>query len=76
MNRGELNVGKSVLGFVDDFRNEDTVKRMHTAVKLNELIVNRSHDAQLVIVNLPGPLKETKGECDDSNCKCTLYLYY
>lgn len=41
---------------------EGTVRRMHTAVKLNEVIVNRSHDAQLVILNLPGPPKDTKME--------------
>lgn len=33
------------------------VRRMHTAVKLNEVIVNRSHQAKLVILNLPGPPK-------------------
>nr|XP_009861591.1 potassium-chloride cotransporter isoform X1 [Ciona intestinalis] len=33
------------------------VRRMHTAVKLNEVIVNKSHAAQLVILNLPGPPK-------------------
>lgn len=41
---------------------------MHTAVKLNEVIVNRSHDAQLVILNLPGPPKDTKLE-RESNCE-------
>lgn len=41
---------------------EGNVRRMHTAVKLNEVIVNRSHDAQLVILNLPGPPKDTKME--------------
>lgn len=40
---------------------------MHTAVKLNEVIVNRSHEAQLVILNLPGPPKDTKME-RESNC--------
>ncbi|CAH0405213.1 unnamed protein product [Chilo suppressalis] len=39
---------------------EGTVRRMHTAVKLNEVIVTRSHDAQLVILNLPGPPRDTK----------------
>ncbi|XP_055312434.1 solute carrier family 12 member 4 isoform X3 [Sitodiplosis mosellana] len=41
---------------------EDNVRRMHTAVKLNEVIVNKSHDAQLVILNLPGPPKDTRLE--------------
>lgn len=41
---------------------EGTVRRMHTAVKLNEVIVNKSHDAQLVILNLPGPPRDTKIE--------------
>ncbi|XP_065165264.1 solute carrier family 12 member 4 isoform X3 [Atheta coriaria] len=41
---------------------EGNVRRMHTAVKLNEVIVNRSHDAQLVILNLPGPPKDTRVE--------------
>ncbi|XP_034942488.1 solute carrier family 12 member 4 isoform X2 [Chelonus insularis] len=41
---------------------EDDVRRMHTAVKLNEIIVNKSHDAQLVILNLPGPPRDTKLE--------------
>lgn len=41
---------------------------MHTAVKLNEVIVSRSHDAQLVILNLPGPPRDTKVD-RESNCK-------
>lgn len=49
-------------------RDEDNVRRMHTAVKLNEVIVNKSHDAQLVILNLPGPPKDTRLE-RESNCK-------
>lgn len=49
------------------YRDEDNVRRMHTAVKLNEVIVSRSRDAQLVIFNLPGPPKDTKLE-RESNC--------
>lgn len=44
------------------FRDEGNVRRMHTAVKLNEVIVNKSHEAQLVILNLPGPPKDTSIE--------------
>lgn len=39
---------------------ESNVRRMHTSVKLNEVIVNKSHDAQLVILNLPGPPRDTR----------------
>jgi len=38
---------------------------MHTAVRLNEAIVAKSHAAQLVILNLPGPPKHSAGE---ENC--------
>ena len=34
---------------------EENLLRMNTSVKLNELIVEKSHDASLVIVNLPAP---------------------
>uniref|UniRef100_A0A3P8WL56 Solute carrier family 12 member 6 n=1 Tax=Cynoglossus semilaevis TaxID=244447 RepID=A0A3P8WL56_CYNSE len=38
------------------------VRRMHTAVKLNEVIVNKSHDARLVLLNMPGPPRNTEGD--------------
>ena len=44
------------------------VRRMHTAVRLNEAIVNKSHEAKLVILNLPSPPKAI-GQDRDSSCK-------
>lgn len=46
-------------------RDQSNVRRMHTAVKLNEVIVNRSHDARLVLLNMPGPPRNSDG---DENC--------
>lgn len=57
-----------ILIYLFEYSDEDNVRRMHTAVKLNEVIVNKSHDAQLVILNLPGPPKDTRIE-RESNCK-------
>ncbi|XP_060772961.1 solute carrier family 12 member 6-like isoform X3 [Neoarius graeffei] len=42
--------------------NHSNVRRMHTAVKLNEVIVNKSHDARLVLLNMPGPPKNPEGD--------------
>lgn len=44
---------------------------MHTAVKLNEVIVNKSYEAQLVILNLPSPPKDTRME-REANCILSL----
>lgn len=41
------------------------MRRMHTAVKLNEVIVNKSHEAKLVLLNMPGPPRNPEG---DENC--------
>ncbi|XP_068160444.1 solute carrier family 12 member 7 isoform X3 [Antennarius striatus] len=35
--------------------NQSNVRRMHTAVKLNEVVVNKSQGAHLVLLNMPGP---------------------
>ena len=47
-------------------RHEENVRRMNTSVKLNELIVTKSHNSSLVIINLPGP-PNNPGE--EENCK-------
>ncbi|XP_041376452.1 solute carrier family 12 member 4-like isoform X1 [Gigantopelta aegis] len=52
-------VTKQLLDLKPDTKN---VRRMHTAVRLNEHIVEKSHDAQLVILNLPAPPKHTAGD--------------
>lgn len=46
-------------------RNQSNVRRMHTAVRLNEVIVKKSQDAKLVLLNMPGPPRNRKG---DENC--------
>jgi len=55
-------------------RLDQNVKRMHTAVRLNEVVREKSQDARLIIINLPGPPKNESGE---SNCilsvKCARY---
>lgn len=37
---------------------ETNVRRMNTAVKLNEAIVDKSHSSKLVVINLPGLPKD------------------
>ena len=59
------------------FRENANVRRMHTAVKLNEAIVSRSHDAKLVILNLPGPPKTLNSEDSDYSCeKLMTFLFF
>lgn len=42
--------------------NQSNVRRMHTAVKLNEVVVKKSKNSQLVLLNMPGPPKNKKGD--------------
>ncbi|XP_078509105.1 solute carrier family 12 member 5 [Lissotriton helveticus] len=42
--------------------NQTNVRRMHTAVKLNEAIVKKSQEAKLVLLNMPGPPRNRKGD--------------
>lgn len=52
-------INKNVLELKPDQKN---VRRMHTAVRLNEVIIQKSHEAKLVILNLPAPPKHESGE--------------
>ncbi|XP_068932465.1 solute carrier family 12 member 7 isoform X2 [Petaurus breviceps papuanus] len=55
----------NVAGFRDIFTlkpNQSNVRRMHTAVKLNGVVLNKSQDAQLVLLNMPGPPKNRQGD--------------
>ncbi|KAL2307820.1 hypothetical protein Nmel_000802 [Mimus melanotis] len=59
------NKDSNVSGFKDIFNmkpNQSNVRRMHTAVKLNGVVLNKSQDAQLVLLNMPGPPKNRKGD--------------
>lgn len=47
------------------FRNQSNVRRMHTALRLNEVIIKKSQEAKLVLLNMPGPPKNRSG---DENC--------
>ena len=55
-------------------RESSNVRRMHTAVKLNEVIVAKSHEAKLVILNLPSPPKAI-GPDKDASCKYYYFFY-
>lgn len=46
------------------------MRRMHTAVRINEVIVERSHDARLILINLPGPPRRESGY---ENCILSLH---
>ncbi|XP_035172128.1 solute carrier family 12 member 7-like [Oxyura jamaicensis] len=64
------NKDTNVSGFKDIFNmkpewgnlNQSNVRRMHTAVKLNGVVLNKSQHAQLVLLNMPGPPKNRKGD--------------
>jgi len=47
---------------VDVDSDPQNVRRMTTAIKLNQVIKQHSVDSKLVIINLPGPPKDQHGE--------------
>ncbi|KAL0628959.1 Solute carrier family 12 member 7, partial [Plecturocebus cupreus] len=59
------NKDASLSGFKDLFSmkpDQSNVRRMHTAVKLNGVVLSKSQDAQLVLLNMPGPPKNRQGD--------------
>ncbi|XP_061926369.1 solute carrier family 12 member 7-like isoform X1 [Entelurus aequoreus] len=61
----ERNKHREGMGVKDMFNmkpNQSNVRRMHTAVKLNEVVLKNSRDSQLVLLNMPGPPKSKKGD--------------
>ncbi|XP_029681810.1 solute carrier family 12 member 5 isoform X3 [Takifugu rubripes] len=42
--------------------NQSNVRRMHTALRLNEVILKKSSEAKLVLLNMPGPPKNRTGD--------------
>ncbi|XP_075693023.1 solute carrier family 12 member 4 [Rhinoderma darwinii] len=60
--RGKNNASEHFRDIVNLKPNQSNVRRMHTAVKLNEVIITKSHDAKLVLLNMPGPPKNTAGD--------------
>uniref|UniRef100_A0A8C2KZK2 Solute carrier family 12 member 7a n=1 Tax=Cyprinus carpio TaxID=7962 RepID=A0A8C2KZK2_CYPCA len=44
------------------YMDQTNVRRMHTAVKLNEVVVKKSKGAKLVLLNMPGPPKNKGGD--------------
>ncbi|XP_058870316.1 solute carrier family 12 member 7-like isoform X2 [Acipenser ruthenus] len=63
-NRNREPAGMGVRDLFNMKPNQSNVRRMHTAVKLNEVVVNKSQDAHLVLLNMPGP---PKNKCGDEN---------
>ncbi|XP_034164441.1 solute carrier family 12 member 7 isoform X5 [Pangasianodon hypophthalmus] len=58
----EQNASMGVRDIFNMKPNQSNVRRMHTAVKLNEVVLNKSQDAQLVLLNMPGPPKNRGGD--------------
>ncbi|XP_049889489.1 solute carrier family 12 member 7-like isoform X4 [Epinephelus moara] len=64
-NRHRENLGvKDIFNMKPEWENlnQSNVRRMHTAVRLNEVVLKNSRESQLVLLNMPGPPKNKKGD--------------
>uniref|UniRef100_A0A3B4BIX3 Uncharacterized protein n=1 Tax=Periophthalmus magnuspinnatus TaxID=409849 RepID=A0A3B4BIX3_9GOBI len=53
---------RSTSAFCCVVRNQSNVRRMHTALRLNEVIMKKSAEAKLVLLNMPGPPRNRTGD--------------
>uniref|UniRef100_A0A665WEC2 Solute carrier family 12 member 7-like n=1 Tax=Echeneis naucrates TaxID=173247 RepID=A0A665WEC2_ECHNA len=60
--RNKQREGMAVKDMFNMKPNQSNVRRMHTAVKLNEVVVKKSKNSELVLLNMPGPPKNKKGD--------------
>ncbi|XP_069368144.1 solute carrier family 12 member 7 isoform X5 [Paralichthys olivaceus] len=58
----ECNANVAVRDLFNMKPNQSNVRRMHTAVKLNGVVVNKSQGAHLVLLNMPGPPRNRGGD--------------
>ncbi|CAL8276828.1 unnamed protein product [Lota lota] len=61
----ERNRTREGMGVKDMFSmkpNRSNVRRMHTAVKLNAVVLKKSQNAELVLLNMPGPPRNAEGD--------------
>ncbi|XP_028424823.1 solute carrier family 12 member 7 isoform X2 [Perca flavescens] len=58
----EYNANVAVRDMFNMKPNQSNVRRMHTAVKMNEVVVNKSQGAHLVLLNMPGPPRNRGGD--------------
>uniref|UniRef100_A0A669DAC7 Solute carrier family 12 member 7a n=1 Tax=Oreochromis niloticus TaxID=8128 RepID=A0A669DAC7_ORENI len=61
-NKHKENMASLLLMSLVKHSNHSNVRRMHTAVKLNEVVVKKSCNSELVLLNMPGPPKNKKGD--------------
>uniref|UniRef100_A0A8C4N0A3 Solute carrier family 12 member 5 n=1 Tax=Equus asinus asinus TaxID=83772 RepID=A0A8C4N0A3_EQUAS len=61
-NKGPSPVSSEGIKDFFSMKNQSNVRRMHTAVRLNEVIVKKSRDAKLVLLNMPGPPRNRNGD--------------
>ncbi|XP_029993972.1 solute carrier family 12 member 5b isoform X1 [Sphaeramia orbicularis] len=61
---GTSEAGKDLFNMKPEWENlnQTDVRRMHTALRLNEVITKKSKEAKLVLLNMPGPPRNRVGD--------------